>query len=273
MARVELDVYCVFTAKHKKITTSTVPAEFYGTISREMKINNVDTAYDERGQLLGDGNNSTRGDEKTRNIRDLVNGDSVWVRNSSKDKRTADGQKVHLVVIGPATVGKSALTFRFQYDNFIPEYEPTVEDFWSKEKNIDGQAIQLEILDTAGLEEYNNLDFGNWVNDKNGLVLVYSLIKRATWTDIRDIHYGKCKEELDELPPTLLIGNKKDLAGERKVETSEVANQCEEWGIMFEETSAKTDDRVVESFVRLIRQILVEKNMYKKPEVKFCRML
>jgi len=272
MARVELDVYCIFTLTHKRITTSTVPAEFYATVSREMKIKNVDTAYDERGQLLEDGNSTF--DEKSRSIRDLLNGDSVWVRNSSKDKRTANAQKIHLVVLGPATVGKSALTFRFQYDNFIPDYEATVEDFWSKEKNIDGQALQLEILDTAGLEQFNNLDFGNWVNDKNGIILVYSLIKKNTWTDIRDFHYIKCIEELDVLPPTMLIGNKKDLAGQRAVETSDVANKCEEWGIMFEETSAKTDDRVVESFVRLIRQILVEKNMYLKPKKEgFCTII
>lgn len=128
MARVELDVYCIFTLTHKvtflhhalmclvsffheRITTSTVPAEFYATVSREMKIKNVDTAYDERGQLLEDGNSTF--DEKSRSIRDLLNGDSVWVRNSSKDKRTANAQKIHLVVLGPATVGKSGFSLFF----------------------------------------------------------------------------------------------------------------------------------------------------------------
>ena len=67
-----------------------------------MKIKDVDTVYDERGQRL-----------KDVNLIDLVNGDSVWVRNSSRDKRTADDQKIHLVVIGPPTVGKSGFSFFF----------------------------------------------------------------------------------------------------------------------------------------------------------------
>lgn len=265
MARVELNVYDIFSLKHAKIITSTNPAQFFDTISREMKIKNVDTAYDERGQELDHSK-----------IRDLVNDQSVWVR-SSADKRHVDPDSIlHLVVIGPPQVGKSAVTFRFSYDNFIPDHEPTVEDFWSKEKVVDGETLHLEILDTAGLEEFNNLDFGNWVSGKDGILLVYCINKRTTWTDIRDKHYKNCEEELDgKLPPTIVIGNKKDLEEQRSVQKNEVQSKCDEWGnVMFEETSAKTDEQVVESFVRLIRQILVSKKLYKKKSDKsFCTIL
>jgi len=265
MARVEVNVYDIFSLNHAKITTATNPSQFFDTISKEMKIKNVDTAYNDRGQELDHSQ-----------IRDLVNDQSVWIRSKSDRRHVNPNTILHLVVLGPPEVGKSAVTFRFSYDNFIPEHEPTVEDFWSKQSIVDGEALHLEILDTAGLEEFNNLDFGTWVGKKDGIILVYCINKRTTWTDIRDKHYKSCEEELDgKLPPTIVIGNKKDLENQRTVQKSEVQLKCDEWGdVMFVETSAKTDEQVVESFVKLIRQILVEKKLYKKKKNSgFCTLL
>ena len=61
------------------------------------------------------------------------------------------------VVLGSGGVGKSALTFRLITDNFVTEYDPTIEDDYRKAINIDGQVERLDILDTAGQEEYNSM--------------------------------------------------------------------------------------------------------------------
>lgn len=46
----------------------------------------------------------------------------------------------------------------FHYSSFVDEYDPTIEDSYRKQVVIDGETCLLDILDTAGQEEYR------WVN-------------------------------------------------------------------------------------------------------------
>ena len=62
-----------------------------------------------------------------------------------------------LFVLGRGAVGKTSLTIRFLSDNFIDEYEPTIEDFYRKNVKVDGETIGLEIYDTAGQEEFSTM--------------------------------------------------------------------------------------------------------------------
>lgn len=83
-------------------------------------------------------------------------------------KKDAELHKV--IVVGPGGVGKSALTLRFMYGDFVEEYgtclsgvlrfyslrvkDPTSADSYRKQIQLDGNEMQLDILDTAGQEEY-----------------------------------------------------------------------------------------------------------------------
>uniref|UniRef100_A0A3B4A2G4 Uncharacterized protein n=1 Tax=Periophthalmus magnuspinnatus TaxID=409849 RepID=A0A3B4A2G4_9GOBI len=55
-----------------------------------------------------------------------------------------------VVVLGSGGVGKSALTVQFVTGTFIEKYDPTIEDFYRKEIEVDSSPSVLEILDTAG---------------------------------------------------------------------------------------------------------------------------
>ncbi|CAH8519635.1 unnamed protein product [Schistosoma mattheei] len=59
-----------------------------------------------------------------------------------------------LVVVGAGGVGKSALTIQLIQNHFVEEYDPTIEDSYRKQMVIDGEICLLDILDTAGQEEY-----------------------------------------------------------------------------------------------------------------------
>ena len=52
-------------------------------------------------------------------------------------------------------VGKSALTIQLIQNHFVEEYDPTIEDSYRKQVVIDGETCLLDILDTAGQEEYS----------------------------------------------------------------------------------------------------------------------
>ena len=59
-----------------------------------------------------------------------------------------------LVVMGAGGVGKSAITLSFMRNQFVEEYDPTIEDSYCKECLVDGVETTLDITDTAGQEEY-----------------------------------------------------------------------------------------------------------------------
>lgn len=46
--------------------------------------------------------------------------------------------------------------------SFVDEYDPTIEDSYRKQVVIDGETCLLDILDTAGQEEYSAM---RWVTD------------------------------------------------------------------------------------------------------------
>lgn len=60
-----------------------------------------------------------------------------------------------IVVVGGGGVGKSAITIQFIQSQFIDEYDPTIEDSYRKQCHIDGESVLLDVLDTAGQEEYS----------------------------------------------------------------------------------------------------------------------
>ena len=47
--------------------------------------------------------------------------------------------------------------FRFVIGRWIEKYDPTIEESYQTTVDIDGKALQVEILDTAGQDEYTPL--------------------------------------------------------------------------------------------------------------------
>ena len=54
-------------------------------------------------------------------------------------------------------MGKSALSIRFVQGNFVHQYDPTIEANYRKQVTLDNDSVLLDILDTAGQEEYSVL--------------------------------------------------------------------------------------------------------------------
>lgn len=52
-------------------------------------------------------------------------------------------------------LGKSSITLRFVYDEFEEFYDPTKADSYRRRlKDSKGNILEIDILDTAGQEEY-----------------------------------------------------------------------------------------------------------------------
>jgi GTPase KRas protein len=59
-------------------------------------------------------------------------------------------REYRLVIVGGGGVGKSAITLQFISNQFMQEYDPTIEDSYRRQCVIDGETALLDILDTAG---------------------------------------------------------------------------------------------------------------------------
>jgi Ras-related protein Ral-A len=76
-------------------------------------------------------------------------------------------------MVGSGGVGKSALTLQFMYGDFIEEYDPTKADSYRKKVVLDGQECFIDILDTAGQEEYAAIR-DNYYRSGEGFFCVFS---------------------------------------------------------------------------------------------------
>ena len=78
-----------------------------------------------------------------------------------------------MVVLGGGGVGKSSLTIRFTQNHFVPYWDPTIEDTYRMQLTVDSEFSLLQILDTAGQEEFYAMR-DSWV--RSGECFYLSLI-------------------------------------------------------------------------------------------------
>lgn len=72
-------------------------------------------------------------------------------------------------------------------DNWLDEYDPTIEDSYRKPVILDSESAVLDILDTAGQEEFVSMQ-DSWMRDGKGFMLVYSITSRATFDEIESLY-------------------------------------------------------------------------------------
>ena len=86
--------------------------------------------------------------------------------------------------MGEGGVGKSAVTLRYITNNFIEYYDPTIEDQYRTKILVDNKLSNINIVDTAGQEEYTSIR-NNWIRDGDGFILVYSITDRNSFEEIK----------------------------------------------------------------------------------------
>lgn len=184
-----------------------------------------------------------------------------------------------LVVFGSGAVGKSSVTLRFVTNTFTPEYLPTIEDCYRKNCMVDDETVFLDILDTAGQEEYTALR-DQWTREGKAFILVYSITSRATFEDVSAFKERIQLVHEDQVMPMVLVGNKVDLENERVVSTKEGEEMAAKLGrIPFIECSALTGLNCTQVFFQAVREIRrfeklkVPKAENKKSKKKFCMLL
>ncbi|PWA33264.1 hypothetical protein CCH79_00013574 [Gambusia affinis] len=170
-----------------------------------------------------------------------------------------------LVVVGAGGVGKSALTIQLIQNHFVDEYDPTIEpncldddvfvtqDSYRKQVVIDGETCLLDILDTAGQEEYSAMR-DQYMRTGEGFLCVFAINNTKSFEDVHLYREQINRVKDSDSVPMVLVGNKSDLST-RTVEAKQAQELARSYGVPFVETSAKTRQGVEEAFYSLVREI------------------
>ena len=165
-----------------------------------------------------------------------------------------------VVMLGSGAVGKSAITVQMVSGHFLSSYDPTIEDSYRTTININNKDIILNIIDTAGQEEFYALR-DQYIRSGDGYIIVFSITSVTSFLEVNAI-----KEQLNmvldvdnnTLIPIILVGNKCDLEEYRQVQSSDAQRLANEWKVKYFETSAKNKTNINRIFEELI--YLIEAN-------------
>ncbi|CAH3018823.1 unnamed protein product [Porites evermanni] len=162
-----------------------------------------------------------------------------------------------LCVVGSGGVGKSSLTIRYLKNEFTEYYDPTLEETYRKEIEYNGKLYDVEIVDTAGQEEFSSFRDSS-VATGDAFLVLFAINSALSWHELKELRSKIIQDrQAASAIPMVMVGNKLDLEGEREVNKDEVLEYCNssDVNIPLIETSAKTGLNVEETFQLMMRQI------------------
>ncbi|KAH8415938.1 hypothetical protein KR222_004328 [Zaprionus bogoriensis] len=169
----------------------------------------------------------------------------------------ADLERIRLVLLGGAGVGKSSILKRFLFKTYTDKYRATVEDLYNREYDLGGVTLKVDILDTSGDMQFPAMRRLS-IATAHAFMLVYATTSEPSFQCVK-----QCFEEIREQRadfqdiPIVIAGNKADLASShREVRQEEVTDWvfCELPRLRAKvlECSAKEDTSVTELFKTLL---------------------
>lgn len=166
-----------------------------------------------------------------------------------------------IVIVGDSHVGKTNIFDVFDGNLFNVDACPTIGvNNLESSINIDGTRVPLTICDTPSLDELNDLSSFN-ISDCDGCILVYNVENKKSFENVKRMHHFISTNILTDNShfPFLLLGNKCDLSHKEvdALEAREFARNNE--SMLFFEVSAKTCEKIEESFEHFILRILFQR--------------
>eukprot|EP01016_Furgasonia_blochmanni_P005403 TRINITY_DN120_c0_g1_i4.p1 TRINITY_DN120_c0_g1~~TRINITY_DN120_c0_g1_i4.p1 ORF type:complete len:215 (+),score=38.10 TRINITY_DN120_c0_g1_i4:302-946(+) len=159
-----------------------------------------------------------------------------------------------VIIVGDSGVGKTCMLVRFCENTFTPNYIMTIGiDFKFRTITVDGQRVKLQIWDTAGQERFRTIT-ETFYKGAGGIILAYSSDDRKSFDNVEGwIH--QITEKADPNLCRVLVATKSDV-DKKAVDPKEGQELASRYGIMFFETSAKSNLGIDDCFSQLAKEII-----------------
>ncbi|MFO8019933.1 MAG: GTP-binding protein [Promethearchaeia archaeon] len=163
-----------------------------------------------------------------------------------------------ICIVGDGGVGKTSMVLRYTDNKFKENYIMTIGSNFASQRvdlpEYPNYIIKLQIWDLAGQKHFSFVR-PPFYRGATGIIYVFDITRRSSFANLPD-----WKEEIEkviEKKPCILIGNKVDLAHDRKVSKKDSESLMNELGCLnYLETSAKTGNNVDKVFREMTRGIL-----------------
>ena len=174
-----------------------------------------------------------------------------------------------VALIGDSSTGKTSILLRFIDDFFTEDTKSTIGvDFkmvsFELEKDV---YSKMQIWDTCGSERFKSIT-SSFIKTCSAFILVFDLTREITFKNINN--WIKTIKENTSPKFLILIGNKKDLVEERKIDKEIILDYCEKNVLNYIEISAKNNTNIEKLFKEVAYQLYNEiknnnnKNIIKK---------
>ena len=176
-----------------------------------------------------------------------------------------------ILLIGDSGVGKTSLIMRFTKNIFSEDFLNSIGvDFKSKDLNVEGKKIKLQIWDTAGQERFRTIT-SSYYRTAHAIAIVFDITRRQSYEHVKrwveDINkYAK------ENTIKFLIGNKSDLANEKQVSYEEARALASQMGMTYFHLSAKRNENINEFFEAAAKIFLIKYNLYEEENNQNVRL-
>lgn len=108
-------------------------------------------------------------------------------------------------------MGKSAITSRFIYQKFYQDYTCTIEDFYKTRMHIDEDMCDLDIVDTAGMDEFRAVRDTS-IRGRDGFLMVYDAHSYESFLKLEPLMEVIQQQRPNQTKiPLVFVGNKSDL--------------------------------------------------------------
>ncbi|AYU78017.1 rab7 GTP binding protein, putative [Leishmania donovani] len=187
-------------------------------------------------------------------------------------------QLLKIIILGDSGVGKTSLMHQYVNHIFDNRYKATIgADFLSKDVEVNGRVVTLQIWDTAGQERFQSLGSA-FYRGADACILVFDVTQQESFA-----HVGSWLEEFSIQAgrrDSVLVGNKTDLEDRRQVASKTVQAWCAKQNaeaanvnngagagagdsaapeMKYFETSAKDNAGVEEAFIAVVQLALARK--------------
>jgi small GTP-binding protein len=159
----------------------------------------------------------------------------------------ASSLKLKIIIVGSGRAGKTSIVQRFANNVFNEDVAITVGvEFAQKSLDVEGQYVTLQLWDTAHEEKFRRIIHGYFRGVK-GVILVFDLTDRNSFNGL-DEWLTEVSALCDPTAARILVGNKLDLTGRRKVTRDEAETFAKLHQLLYFETSARSGENIQEAF-------------------------